>query len=294
MDEQILRVPMALAILKLLKNLPAKTFETHLPGLLYKICEMLKSRAISVRNTTRECLIKMINELPDKKYFFYVFKELSNSLTRGYQVHVLCYTVQMILKQIEPKLSQGDLDSSMGVLVNGCCLELFSDVSEEKEERKIIAKTPEAKHMSSFNTLEVLSQYITASHVLELLKPFKEKLDECNSNKLLKKIEEALKRITQGLLKNSSLDTERLLVFVYGLVNDTFDMLKNPGQYKKGIKFSQVTAKQAKEAGEDFSCLLLPSEPKRGGEKPKVNTKTNQHVIVEFALQVGVFCCCCI
>ena len=86
-DEQILRVPMALAILKLLKNLPSKTFETHLPGLLYKICEMLKSRAISVRNTTRECLMKMITTLPDKKYYFYVFKELSNSLTRGYQVY---------------------------------------------------------------------------------------------------------------------------------------------------------------------------------------------------------------
>ena len=86
MDEQIIRVPMALAILKLLKNLPAKTFEIHLPGLLYKVCEMLKSRAISVRNTTRECLIKMIITLPDKKYYSYVFKELSNSLTRGYQV----------------------------------------------------------------------------------------------------------------------------------------------------------------------------------------------------------------
>ena len=85
-DEQILRVPMALAILKLLNNLPPKTLETHLPGLLFKVCDMLKSRAVSVRNTTRECLMKMINALPDKKYYFYVFKELSNSLTRGYQV----------------------------------------------------------------------------------------------------------------------------------------------------------------------------------------------------------------
>ena len=88
-DEQILRVPMALAILKLLNNLPPKTLETHLPGLLFKVCDMLKSRAVSVRNTTRECLMKMINSLPDKKYYFYVFKELSNSLTRGYQVNNL-------------------------------------------------------------------------------------------------------------------------------------------------------------------------------------------------------------
>ena len=90
-DEQILRVPMALAILKLLNNLPPKTLETHLPGLLFKVCDMLKSRAVSVRNTTRECLMKMINSLPDKKYYFYVFKELSNSLTRGYQVSFFHY-----------------------------------------------------------------------------------------------------------------------------------------------------------------------------------------------------------
>jgi len=286
LDEQILRVPMALAILKLLKCLPAKTFETHLPGLLYKICEMLKSRAISVRHTTRECLAKMIKELPDKKYYFYVFKELHNSLTRGYQVHVLSYTVQMILKQIQPELKHGDLDSSLTTLVAGCCLELFSDVSEEKEERKILAKTPEAKQMSSLNTLEVLSQFISHTCLLDLIKPFKAKLDDCNSNKLLKKIEETLRRVLGGLLRNEGLSTETLLVFVYGVVNDTFDVLKNPGEYKKGIRFSRLDPKQTREAGEEYSCLLLAVEPKRGGEKPKVQVKTNQHVVVEFALQV--------
>lgn len=36
-SEQILRVPIALALLKLLINLPSRTFETHLPGLLFKV-----------------------------------------------------------------------------------------------------------------------------------------------------------------------------------------------------------------------------------------------------------------
>lgn len=34
------------------------------------------------------------------------------------------------------------------------------------------------------------------------------------------------------------------------------------------------------------SCLIIPKEPVRGGEKPKVQPKTNQHIIIEFALQV--------
>ena len=84
-NEQILRVPIALAILKLLINLPKRSLETHLPGLLLRVCEMLKSRLYSVRQMTRECLIKFINTL-DKRYYYFIFKELNDSLTRGYQV----------------------------------------------------------------------------------------------------------------------------------------------------------------------------------------------------------------
>lgn len=39
-SEQILRVPIALALLKLLINLPSRTFETHLPGLLFKVSHL--------------------------------------------------------------------------------------------------------------------------------------------------------------------------------------------------------------------------------------------------------------
>jgi hypothetical protein len=35
-----------------------------------------------------------------------------------------------------------------------------------------------------------------------------------------------------------------------------------------------------------MNCLIIPKEPTRGGEKTKVEPKTNQHVIIEFALQV--------
>ncbi|CAF1121813.1 unnamed protein product, partial [Brachionus calyciflorus] len=59
-------------------NLPKRTLETHLPGLLFKVCDMLKSRAMSVRKTTRECLFKMVDTVPDKKYYFNVFKELGS------------------------------------------------------------------------------------------------------------------------------------------------------------------------------------------------------------------------
>ena len=38
------------------------------------------------------------------------------------------------------------------------------------------------------------------------------------------------------------------------------------------------------------SCLLLPEEPKRGGDKPRLSKKTNIHVLVEFGLQLLCMC----
>ena len=73
-DEQIIRVPIVLAILKLLNNLPKRTLETHLLGLILKVCEMLKSRAINIRHMTREYLIKMVYSL-ENRFYFYIFKE---------------------------------------------------------------------------------------------------------------------------------------------------------------------------------------------------------------------------
>lgn len=296
-DEQILRVPMALAILKLLNNLPRRTLEAHLPGLLFKVCDMLKSRAMSVRNTTRECLIKMVENLPDKKYYLNVFKELGNSLTKGYQVHVLCFTNLIVLKNIQSKLKIGDLDSSLSVLLNSVHLELFSDSSEEKEVKQIVAKLMEAKTISSFQSLQIIAKFLSQSELLTLLKPFKEQLDFCTSRKIIKKIEEALKFILNGLLENSSLNTSSLMCLVYGLINDTFDAFKNPSAYKIKLrkKLSDQNETKPNNFDEDIderkmpeSCLIIPVEPRRGGEKPKTQAKTNQYVIIEFALQVNI------
>lgn len=296
-SEQILRVPIALALLKLLINLPSRMFETHLPGLLFKVCDMLKSRAISVRTSTRECLIKMIDALPHKRYYSYVFRELSNALSRGYQAHVLCFTIYEVLRHVESGLVCGDLDASLDVLMASVHLELFTDVSEEKEVKQIVAKTLEAKTVSSYGTLEILGKFVSAKSTLQLIVPFKEQLDTCNSKKLLKKIEDALRRVLLGFMANACLSTDDMMGLVNGLLNDTFDVIKDPVKYKKNKKMAggkkggkdkdeNNDEEETKKVDFQKSCLIIPSEPKRGGEKPKVLAKTNQHVIVEFGLQV--------
>jgi U3 small nucleolar RNA-associated protein 20 len=56
--------------------------------------------------------------------------------------------------------------------------------------------------------------------------------------------------------------------------------------------FSEKSKAETKE-NQSFrppSCLLLPAEPKRGGEKPRLSKKTNIHVLVEFGLHLLCLC----
>jgi U3 small nucleolar RNA-associated protein 20 len=66
-------------------------------------------------------------------------------------------------------------------------------------------------------------------------------------------------------------------------VNDTFSALKHG---KRNALKQQQTDKEPTKQVEMQSCLIIPSEAKRGGDKPKVHSRTNQHVIVEFALNL--------
>ena len=54
-------------------------------SLLLKVCESLKSRSHDVRDAARDTLVKMAATL-GPSYLPYIFKEMVDLLTRGYQV----------------------------------------------------------------------------------------------------------------------------------------------------------------------------------------------------------------
>ncbi|CAJ0643974.1 14581_t:CDS:10 [Entrophospora sp. SA101] len=88
----IIRVPIALSITKLLKALPEVSLRRNLPGLLTTICQMLRIRQQEVRDVTRGTLIKISSYL-GSTYFSFIVKELKAALTKGYQLHILGYTL---------------------------------------------------------------------------------------------------------------------------------------------------------------------------------------------------------
>ena len=99
-----------------------KSRDSSLKGLtlfhriLLKVCQFVKSRSRDIRNTSRNTLVQILQAL-GPSYLGYILKELHSVLQRGYQLHVLCYTVWTLLCSLLGSLKPGQLDSSMELLI---------------------------------------------------------------------------------------------------------------------------------------------------------------------------------
>lgn len=278
-EEEMLRVPIILAIVKLLQALPEHALHLHLPGLLLRICHTLKSRAREVRDAARDTLAKITVSL-GAQYFSFVLKELRSSLTRGYQLHVLSFTIHTLLDKMSDSLEPGKLDPCLQGLVEVLVEDLFGEAAKEREVEKIANKLPEAKTCKSFDTYEILAKFAGTRSLTGLVSPLKEVLDSTQSHKTARRVEEVLRRIGVGLQANSSLTPQILLVFIHGLTRENIPLLKSKPEEKK------EAPTQADPRHRPGSSLLLPPAPTRGGNVPQTSTKTNHHILVEFGLQL--------
>lgn len=66
----------------------------------------------SIRRTTRETLQKIMITL-GPKYLHHLLKEMNTLLTKGFQVHVLVYTVQSVLLVLKPYFQKYDINHNL-------------------------------------------------------------------------------------------------------------------------------------------------------------------------------------
>lgn len=74
-----------------------------------KLCTFLRSQLESVRRVTRETLQKIMLAL-GPQYLSLLLEEMSPLLSRGFQVHVLVYTVHAVLVCLKDKYQPNDID----------------------------------------------------------------------------------------------------------------------------------------------------------------------------------------
>jgi U3 small nucleolar RNA-associated protein 20 len=119
-EMEMLKIPVALAVVKLLKKLPANMLEENLQGVFMKLCTFLKSRLESVRRVTRETLQNIMVTL-GTSYMSMLLNEMTALLTQGFQVHVLIYTIHAILVSLRELFEKGHMDGCLPYILEVSC-----------------------------------------------------------------------------------------------------------------------------------------------------------------------------
>ncbi|XP_011686919.1 PREDICTED: small subunit processome component 20 homolog isoform X2 [Wasmannia auropunctata] len=286
-EDDLLRVPIALALVKLLQKMPENLLDANLPGIFMKLCTFLKSRLESVRRSTRETLQKIMITL-GPKYLHHLLKEMNTLLTKGFQVHVLVYTIQAVLFALKPYYQKRDINNNLQSILSVCKVDLFGLTAEEKEVAGIVKNVSEARSTKSFDIFHILAEFITESCLLDLILPLKEVLMKTHSHKTIHKIVECLRNVTLGLADNAYIPLEQMLVFLYGIISESIPSLM-PEKEGKNLAEEERRKETRGALTQRSNYFLVPPEPKnRMGIKASAKTTkhANAHVMIEFGLKL--------
>uniref|UniRef100_A0A0D9V2B9 Uncharacterized protein n=1 Tax=Leersia perrieri TaxID=77586 RepID=A0A0D9V2B9_9ORYZ len=215
-DPEKVNVSINLVALKILKLLPSQ-----LSSIIHRICNFLKNRLESIRDEARSALAAALKEL-GVGYLQFVVKILRAILKRGYELHVLGYTLHYLLSKTITSDTNGRLNYCLEDLLAVVESDILGDVAEQKEVEKIASKMKETKKRMSFETLKLISQCVTfKTHSLKLISPISTHLQKHLTPKLKTKLETMLHNIALGIECNPSTETSDLFLFVYMLIEDT-------------------------------------------------------------------------
>ncbi|KAI8844257.1 hypothetical protein BC829DRAFT_446020 [Chytridium lagenaria] len=256
------RIPLSISISKALNILPQKTRELELSKLLTKLCQFLKNKRQDVRDSTRNSLKKITLDLGP--YFFpFIINELQASLQRGYQRHVLVYTVHHLLTEISTVFAPGSLDSAINPLTSILTEDVFGTVAEEREVAEMKGKLIEMKSRKGMECIQILATNLSKESMIVLLRAAKEVMAETNAPKSITKLKEYFRQISQGFINNVLIAPKDLLILIYGLPKkkagslgpELFEVqLKRNDPLKKSIDTYQTNSYLFVEFG--FSLLL--------------------------------------
>ncbi|OQR74782.1 small subunit processome component 20-like [Tropilaelaps mercedesae] len=295
-NNDVLRVPIAVAIVKLLSLLPSKTFlERNLPSVLLRVIVFLKSRLLPVREAARSALVKIIAIL-GPCYLKYMIREMRSLLNRGFQLHVLSFTVHAVLETARPQMQPGDLDECTDDILEICLEEQFGEVADEKDVAGITAKTDEARRTKSLDMFRIVAAVVSEDQLNRVLRAIEEKLLAGNSSRIVGKCEKILEQLIAGLEANKGLSQKAIFMFSYKLLSqNTIRLSINDPALSKQIGNEKETdtndvifseADQTTTHYERPNVFLVPKPPVRGAAETLVSSKVNVHVLIGAALKL--------
>ncbi|TMW55858.1 hypothetical protein Poli38472_008506 [Pythium oligandrum] len=258
------RVPLALAIVKVLRRLRQSSFYLEFPKLLVSFTKLLKSKDDDVRSSARVTLVRIVEEL-GTPYLLPVVEELRHTLQDGYMVHVLAYTLHVIMEKVsliaQPKrpqslLTEGgqqqteeayasDLDVCLPSILEIIVEDLYRGVVENQDGSEHKSKMKEARSTTkSYDALELLTRSITflpnaSVHtiVAAIVTKFQEQPENAKSIQVM---QEALRRIALGLVKNTGVERSHVFLYAYNVLQSCLESIRPSTEAEKS-KYSTTT-----------------------------------------------------
>ncbi|KAI9104108.1 hypothetical protein DFS34DRAFT_606980 [Phlyctochytrium arcticum] len=224
------RIVLGIAACKVLSKLPPSDSQLPISRLIVTVVLHLRSRKQDVRDRSRETLCGILSIL-GMRHLHFVIQEMMATLARGYQKHVLVYTIHNILSQRILDLKGNLMDETLKNICNVALGDIFGQTGQEKEIQGLKGKMREMKGSKGNDILEILAQSATVGQISALLLPLKEILFHANTTAISRKLEEALKRLASGLRSNTNLNQMQLLLLGQKLLQEF--QLSNGGNEPK-------------------------------------------------------------
>lgn len=220
------RIPIAVTTIKLITVLPQEEVHMLAAPIILDIAQILRSRTQESRDVARNTLCQIVLLLGTSSLQF-VLKELRTALTRGYQLHVLSYTLHAILVAITPSTKLGDLDYCVEDLVAVVMDDIFGTVGQEKDNQDYVSSMKEVKSNKSYDSMELLAKSISVPSLSKLVAPIQVLLLGTLTTKQVRQVDELLRRIGAGVSQNPGASKRDLLVFAYQLIQAIYKEKEN-------------------------------------------------------------------
>ncbi|KAK9845304.1 hypothetical protein WJX81_002986 [Elliptochloris bilobata] len=263
---EAVRAPVALALVKLLRHLPAPAARAALPRALQGVANLLRARLQRIRDDARTVLVAMVAEL-GSEYLPFAITVLRSALpSKGYMGHVLGFTLHAILAVLVQGAEPGALDDVMEDVLPAVAAEVWGDVGEEKEAGAFAGGCKEAKHVRAFGTYQLLAAGTTfRTHFGPLLRLVRERLGEASAPKVRGQLAALLQAALRGAAANPTATADDVAVFVYATLEG-------------GLAAEEAAAAAAAAAAE------VAGQGQGDGGSNACGPARHQHLLVELAL----------
>ena len=266
-----LRLPVALASVKLttlLSSTPASSIQSKI---VLDLCQVLRSRSQESRDSTRKLLAQALRLIGPGSMNL-VLKELKSALTRGYQLHVLSFTLHSVLVENVSDWKNGDLDYCLQQLLEVTFEGIFGSIGQEKDNQDYTNTMREVKGNKNFDMVELLASICSPSAFFELIRPLQNILDGTVTVKQARQVDEILRRIGMGLARNGFADDRNILTFAHQVVQSYYAQ-----------KSRSMNAKGTKGRVDDTRYLVEFSSAKKA---TNATTTTSAFKLARFAIEL--------